>query len=191
MPEEDIRPVDLSWIPRELLNMAEEFRVLVMTELGAELRNGLPCIPLSRDEIKATINKQYEQDGRKVLQLLDSVGSESAGILEKLQITRGIAITALSILRDKREGQVKLLSISRRTRFKFHFHGVLVSTMCPNTHYGMPCGRGDSFEHLLACYNLRNEGKQGSDAIDFLVKLARVTVASGQGSPAPTYVIAR
>ena len=93
-----------------------------MTSLGLEWRKKLPRIPLTREEIKATANRQREQDGIRAMQLLDSIQSEPAGIIKSLQLSKEIVKTAMSILRDKHAEQINLISILSGTRFKFHFH---------------------------------------------------------------------
>ena len=93
-----------------------------MTSLGVVWRKKLPRTPLTREEIKATVNRQCEQDEMRVMQLLGSIRSESAVIIKRLQLSGEIVITSMSILRDMHAEQINLISILSGTRFKFHFH---------------------------------------------------------------------
>ena len=188
LPEEEMRPNELPWITRELLHMVEEFRTLALVDLGPVWRKKLPGIPVTRNEIKGTVGKQIEQDELKVIKLLESIHSESAGIIEQLQLTKEIVIAALSVLREKHEAQINLISILTGTRFKYHFHGVVVPTFGPNRQYGRTYGEEDGFKHMSHCYGLEAQVRQGPEAIDFLAKLARQTVTKEPSRPTPMYI---
>ena len=146
---------------------------------------------MTGDEKKTIVNKQYEQDELKALQLLGPIHSESAAFIEKLQLPKEDITTVLSVLRAKHDGQINLIGILNETRFKTHFHGFLVPTSCRSKHYSGICGKEDTFAHLLDCYGLRRKLVKGSAAMDFLIEMARRTVTSEPGKAAPTYVISK
>ena len=114
----------------------------------------------------------------------------SAAIILKLDSTREIINEALSKLRLRHREQVNLLSILCGTRYKYYHKGTLLPTWCPNKHNGQICGRTDTFEHMLLCYNLRQQMATGPDAISFLVKMAKRTLPRGKdvNHPRPRYV---
>ena len=95
---------------------------------------------------------------------------------------------ALALLKDNHKAQVNLISIICGTRFKYHFHSVLVPTRCPNDYYGKPCGKMDSFEHLLTCYGLRKRNREGPAIVEFLVLMATRALTKNPGKPMPMYV---
>ena len=63
------------------------FRTLAMPGLAQGSIGGLPSIP-STKEIKFVVSKQYGRDELEVIQLLESSGSETAGVIEKRQPAR-------------------------------------------------------------------------------------------------------
>ena len=156
--------------------------------MGTEWEHTLPRVPLTKRELKQVVRLQWEGDEILAIRQLAEVGSVSAGILTRLQLTREIAHMTMSMLRKERAAQVTLLSILGGTRFKHPFHGVLVPTMCPRMRNGNRCGAEDSYEHLLRCYGLRRRERMGVDALDFLVLTARKAIPPVPGMVNPMYV---
>ena len=171
----------MPWINQELLRIAEEFRSLTQPGLGATWRRSLPAIPLSKLEIKALLKTQYETDELKALDLLKELGSDSAGVITGLQLTREIVSIAIAELKHDHRAQINLLRILSGVRFKYAAYGTLVPIQCPNSFYGRQCRKEDSYEHMLACYGLDALAQKGPLAIPFLTKMAKRT------KPGPYY----
>lgn len=182
-------PTDMPLVYQDVLRVAEEFRVLALPTLGEGWVDTLPRVPLSKQELKVLVRQQYEADELLVLRELAVLGSESARIITSLELTREIVQVTMTLLRHRRDAQVTLASVLGGTRFKHAIHGVLVPTRCPHSRYGAVCGREDSFEHLLDCYNLRSQLRKGVEAIDFLVKLAKTVISATPGRSVPLYVL--
>ena len=188
LPMETETPTDLPVYHSRVLAVFEEFRQFALPALGAEWEHKLPRVPLTKQELKRVVRRQWENDEILAIRQLAEVGSVSAGILTRLQITREIVHLTMSMLRRERAAQVTLISILGGTRFKHHFHGVLVPTRCPKLRNGRRCGSEDSYEHLLRCYGLRRYERTGPDALDFLVLMARKAIPPVPGMVDPMYV---
>ena len=172
----------------QVLTMLEEFRQIALPRLGMEWANTLPRVPLTKAELKQVVKRQWERDETAALRQLADLGSVSAGIITRLELTREIIQMATSILRTERAAQVTLMSILGGTRFKAYFHGVLVPTKCPHKKRRGICGEEDSYEHLLWCYWLENREQKGPDSLDFLVAMARKTIPQIPGTAQPMFV---
>ena len=59
------------------------------------------------------------------------------------------------------------------TRFRVLIKGETYHTKCPKTY----CFERDSLRHLLGYYGLSERVEFGADAVPFLVKMARVSLA--------------
>ena len=145
-------------------------------------------IPLTMEEVTTAVMKQYERDELQALQLLESLNSESAEIITKLSLTREAIKLALMVLKDNHKAQINLMNIICGTRFKYHFHGVLVPTRCPNKYHGRKCNETDSLEHLLRCYGLQKIDREGPMIVEFLTIMATRTITEEPGKPAPMYI---
>ena len=178
----------MPWRSKELLRIAEEFRTHALPKLGSPWSHSLPLIPLTKSEVSELLKKQQQEDETLALRQLGELDSVSAKIILRLKLTREIITTVLSRLRMRHAEQVNLLSILCGTRFKYYYQGTLLPTWCPNTFGGTTCARNDSFEHLLICYDLRRHMKQGPEAVDFLILMAKRTKPPGPQRPRPRYI---
>ena len=122
---------------------------------------------------------------------LESIGSESAALINRLELTRPIIEEPMRLLRHSHAAQVNLANVLCGTRFKHSFSGVLVPTECQNRSGGrtLACGREDSFEHMMACYRLQDERATGAEAIPVLIKLATRTMPIVPGVNLPKYIL--
>ena len=84
----------------------------------------------------------------------------------------------MSLLREDHTAQINLASTLRGTRFKYYFPGALVPNRCPRWRWVRERAARDSFEYLAYCYSLRARVAGGADDIDFLVRLATVTLTA-------------
>ena len=170
-----------------MLEMSDNFRVMALSTLSGAWAKKLPGIPMSRNELKQALKVQQETDELTVLRLLETLDSESATVLLRLDLTRDIIAAALAQLQHDHPAQVNLLSILGGSRFKYAIHGVLVPTRCPNILFGRPCNKEDSYLHLLECYSLQTEERPGVAAIKFPGLMARRTVTNRPGVPTPRF----
>ena len=182
-------PSDLPMYHLKVLTVFEEFRQIALPILGDDWHRTLPRVPLTKEELKEVVRRQWERDEILALRQLAELGSFSAGIITHLELTREIIHSAMSMLSRDRAAQVTLLSILGATRFKTFFHGVLVPTRCPHVLGGEVCGTEDSYEHLLRCHGLRIHERKGADSLDFLVMMARRAVPAIPGTVMPMYVV--
>ena len=187
---------DLQCLPavqQELLKAAEEFRVIALKLLGGnEWIRGLPRLPLTKQELKDHVKLCMDSDELRHLKKLAELGSESAEIIKKLNLTRGHIAEAMSRLKHSHPAQITLASILCGTRFKFAFQGVLIPTECPNG-WGRKedelCGEEDSFEHLISCHGLRKYIESGPYIVDFLVRMAKRATPMSPGINIPKYIV--
>ena len=170
------------------MRTSEDCRNRALRGLNEEWRNNLPCIPLTKEELKVIVNKQYEL---KAIQLFESICSDSAGVLRLLKLAKEMIIVALSALRDKRKEQVNVLNLLSGARFEFHFHGVLAPTCCKQRRYSRTCKKEDTYEHLLQCYSLTEKLAAGPDMVNFLVNMAKATATEEPDRPIPVYVVSQ
>ena len=117
------------------------------------------------------IEEGYRKDEQQVLTQLMALGSQSAAIICKLQLTREVVAEAIQALRDERRAQSNLLDILSAGRYKTLTKQGLMDTHCPL----QACQQRDSFEHMIRCYDLEKGRKQGAEAVGFLIKMARKT----------------
>ena len=117
------------------------------------------------------ITQCQQRDELRVMTQLVQLGSQSAAIACRLGMTRSILVEALQTLRDERRAQSNLLAVIGATRFKTVTKIGLADTQCPLKH----CGERDSFDHMLQCYDLSSSVECGTNAVPFLVKMARKT----------------
>ena len=126
------------------------------------------------------------------MRMLGELHSESAGIMLRLKLTREIIQEALSRLRFKHAEQVNLLSIICGTRYKYYYQDTLLPTQCPNRHNRVrECGVSDSFNHMLQCYALDRNLRAGMEATDFLVMMAKRTLAKDRKWAKPRFIEGR
>ena len=123
-----------------------------------------------------------------VLRQLSSLGSVSAEIITRLELTRELVRIAYTILKEERRAQVTLAKILSGTRFKYYLNGVLVPTRCPNKFGRGECNQCDSFDHLLRCYGLRKKFKKGADSVKFLILMARRAIPPLNKRTRPMYI---
>ena len=156
---------------RTFLSMAEHFRAAVLNKKTPQWKAHLPVTPCTTEELKQLLGREFQKDEREVLQQLAKIGSLSAAIIIKMQLTRAIVAEAIHNLRDERRVQSNLLEILSAGRFKVPTKQGLMSTHCPLK----ACRQQDSFDHMLKCYDLEDGLRSGPAATDFLVKMARKT----------------
>ena len=137
-------------------------------------------IPLLREEAKAPVRGQMGADERTVFRHLAQLGSRSARLITDLRITRDVVSEALSILRGGRAAQVTLVSILGATRFRVHYDGRILDTVCEGCRV-----RKDSFEHMLQRYELTGQLQRGADSEKFLVHMVRGAKLSPPGVSRP------
>ena len=114
-----------------------------------------------------------------MLRRLLNVGSESADIATRLDLTRGVVRAAMDFLRNGRKVQVNLAGVRTATRLKTLTAGGVVPTKCPKK----LCVTPDSFRHVLECYNLGQGTARGSAAAPLLVIMARAAPIGGRINP--------
>ena len=68
---------------------------------------------------------------------------------------------------------MNLLRILSATRFRILTKGKLYRAKCPKTY----CYSRDSLRHLLECYELTRWVEYGTEGAQFLVRMARVSLA--------------
>ena len=117
------------------------------------------------------IDNGYKKDEHRVLTQLMALGSKSAAIICKLQLTRAVVVEAIQTLCNERKAQSNLLDILSASRYKTLTKQGLMDTHCPL----QACKQKDSFEHMIQCYDLVQDQKRGAEAAGFLVKMARKT----------------
>ena len=178
----------LPWRSREVLRPKDEFRLHAMPRLGTRWIPSLPVLSPTKDEVKSLLERQQCQDESMALRQLDELDSASAEIALKLDLTREIITSTLSRLRMRHAEQVNLLSVLSGSHFEYYHSGTLLPTWCPNERSGPPCGRNDSFQHLLNCYNLRRHFATGPGAVNFPTLLARRTLLKGPKGARPRYI---
>ena len=100
-------------------------------------------------------------------------GSSAAMVIKYLGVTRPTVEEALKILRGERRVQVNLLRILSATRFRVLTKGKIYHTKCPKRY----CFERDSLRHLLECYELTPWVEVGVDGVQFLVRMARASLA--------------
>ena len=188
LPEATEEPAHLPVFRLQVLTVLEEFRQIALPVLGTKWANSLPRVPLTKEELKQVARTQWERDEYIALRQLADLGSVSAGIITRLELTRQVIQMAKSVLRTERAAQVTLMSILGGTRFETHFHGVLVLTMCPRQKRNGTCRREDSYDHLLWRYWLRDREARGADSLDFLVTMARKAIPPIPGTVRPMCV---
>ena len=165
---------------QELYTAAEEFRHTAESVLGGRWFEDLPKVPLTRAEVQELIREQMDRDELMAMRQLATLESESAVIIVDLELTRGVIQEALGRLREDRAAQVTLASILSATRYRIYSHGRRLPTRC-----GKCRNAQDSFGHMIRCYALEGEVARGSQAVEFLVKMARVTKTKPPGLSLP------
>ena len=166
-------PEDLPLIYRDVAMVFEEFRLYALPQMGEHWAKTLPRVPLTREEVKTRLQAQLERDEKLVLRQLKDLGSESASIIIRLDLSRELIQAAMSILREDRPAQITLMTILGGTRFKYAYQGLLIPTSCPRMRGGERCNQQDSFDHLIFCYALQTQLKTGLESVPFLVTMAR------------------
>ena len=129
----------------------------------------------------AEILASYSGDHRRAIRLLSALGSESAAVVERLQLTRKIASVTLSELKAHHGAQINLMRILSGVRFKHAAYGLLVPMRCSNRLYDRRCVAEDSCDHLVRSYRVEPQLPAGPEAIPFLTimaKRARPDIAS-------------
>ena len=167
MPQ-DKTPDEMPLYVREIFTVAEEFRGAAEGELGETWRTLLPRVPLTKIEVKHLLKTRMEVDELRTLRRLAALGSQSAGILTRLEITREMVQEVLRRLRADRAAQVTLATVLAGTRFRVIGATGLVPAGCGKCHV-----MEDSFDHLLACYKLEDLYATGERAVEFLTVLAK------------------
>ena len=175
----DAQEMDL---PMQLfLSVAEHFRIAVLPSVQSPLQPPLPLLPCTTDELREVLEEQFQADEKRVLVQMAELGSISAQIIALLGLSRSVAQEALQDLRDKRRAQCNLLDVPSAARYKTITSEGLVDTHCPIK----ACGSRDSFDHMLACYDLNAQLERGTAAVPFLVRLARKTQILDLETPRP------
>ena len=154
---------------KQILIMAEHFRTFVIPAQPDKWLQELPTIPCTKQEIKLLLEEQQHADERKALDQLQALGSESAGIIKELDLTRAVIAEVMDTLKDERNAQVVLFTILSATRFRTFVNKEMHPTVCPRP----GCMQRDSFWHLVDCNKLRTSIERGADSALFLVHLAR------------------
>ena len=111
------------------------------------------------------------EDEQRVMAQLATLGSLSAAIIRRLQLTRKVLMEATRMLLDERRAQNNLLAVLGASRYKVVTKQGLCDTRCPLRH----CQREDSFDHMLQCYDSESSVEYGAAAAPFLVRMARKT----------------
>ena len=171
LPETFEDPECLSVSVRTFLSMAEHYRMAVLGVQTEAWKQTLPILPYTTEELKTMIENGYKRDEHRVLTQLVALGSQSAAIICRLQLTREVVVEAVQALRDERRAQSNLLDILSASRYKTLAKQGLMDTHCPL----QACQQRDSFEHMIQRYDLESERKQGTEAAGFLVRMARKT----------------
>ena len=151
----------------------------ILRARDSEWRQSLLVVPYNTGEIKQLVEDCRLDDEQKVLAQLATLGSQSAAIVRRLQLTRKVLVEATQILRGERRAQSNLLAVIGATRYKMVTKHGLVDTCCPLRH----CRQKNSFEHMPKCYDLESSVEHGAMAVQFLVKMARKTQIVDEHAP--------
>ena len=152
-------PEGLPLIYQDVVTVFEEFRLYALPRMEERWAQTLPRVPLTKVEIKTRLRTRLESDEQLVLRQIRNLGSVSAGIIVRLELTREMAQAAMSILRDERPAQAALIAILALTRFRYFCRGVLIPTCCRRLIGGESCNGRDTFDHLACCYALQAQLK--------------------------------
>ena len=163
------------------MSIAEHFRTAAATRYMGNWKEKLPCLPCTTGEIKDILLTQFSQDEQTVLTKLAELGSQSAQIITKLQLTREIIKEAPRELRDERRAQNNLLQVLSAARYKMLSLEGLQDTVCPL----QACNSQDTFKHMLLCYDLSDPVQVGAASVTFLTKMARKTQILDPKAPRP------
>ena len=169
--------------------MAADSRAMLLQTAGCGRGNTLPWILRTQAAIENLIGIQRKENVREAIQFLALLGSESSSVINILQKIRGIAVEAPAKFRGNHGAQINLISVPRRQRPGYDFHGVLGPTRRPNGISGEIFSRGDNFNHLIKCYNLQHLMRRGPDAMDFMVTPARRPLPWRQRNLSSTRII--
>ena len=163
------------------MSQAEYFRATILPQQTQKWVEDLPQVPRTTEELRAQLTILYESDERRVLLALAELGSVSASILVYLDLTRDMVAFALKRLHEDRAAQTNLTEILGATRYRILAAGKLYRTMCPKRY----CYQRDSFLHMLDCFHLTDSVKRGSEALPFLLHMARSTKRKEGHPPYP------
>ena len=152
--------------------LAEYFHVVVYGQQNASWKSNLPQIPLTTGDLKKALHTTFERDELRVKKTLAELGSVSASIIFSLRLTRTIVKEAMDALRDNRAEQQNLLSILGASRYEMAHGGGMWHTVCPRNR----CVSRDTFCHTLECYGLLEAVRRGSEAVPFLIEMAKKTL---------------
>ena len=163
------------------MSVAEHFRRAIVPQYIDEWNLTLPRLPCTTNELKEATSNRHQQDEQTILTHLAALGSVSAQIITKLQLTRGVVVEALQHLQNERRAQCNLLMILSAARYKMLTKDGLSDTVCPLTR----CNERDTFEHMLQCYDLTTKVERGEAAVNFLIAMARKTQILDPKAPRP------
>ena len=179
IPETFDEPESIPAYLRTFLSLAEHYRIAILTKQSPQWLQKLPAVPLTATEVKEMIAQCQQRDELRVMAQLVQLGSQSAAIVCRLGLTRPILVEALQTLRDERRAQSNLLAVIGATRYKTITKTGLADTRCPLSR----CRKKDSFDHMIQCYDLGPIEEHGTNAVQFLVKMARKTQILDEQAP--------
>ena len=101
---------------RTCLPLAEHFRVAILANRNPVWLRALPMAPLTTAGIKQIAENCPLGDEQRVMSQLVALGSQSAAIICRLQLSRRVMVEALQILRDEGRARSTLLAVIGATR---------------------------------------------------------------------------
>ena len=109
---------------------AEAFRATTLQAMGDEWIRTLPEIPPAKGEVEGLVRRRMETDGQTVFRQLAQLGCASAKLIVDLRMTRGVSKNALYGLQHDRAAQITLALILSATRYRVHYGGRVLNTVC-------------------------------------------------------------
>ena len=88
----------------------------ILATRSPEWLRALPMAPLTTTELKQIAENCPLGDEQRVMSQLVALGSQSAAIIRRLQLSRRVMVEALQILRDEGRARSNLLAVIGATR---------------------------------------------------------------------------
>ena len=117
-----------------------------------------------------------------VLRQLALLGSVSAELSVRLELTRLMIKDAHRLLKDSRAGQITLYSMLGATRFKYYQKIALMQVCCHRCRVTM-----DSYSHTSGRHSMKTEQRAEPESIAFLAALALKVGAAAPGVVPPIF----
>ena len=77
----------LPWIYAEVLKASEELRSILLSTVRSDWSEGLPAVPLTKEESRSLVQQKHQKDEMAVLKILATLQSESTNTIIGMDIT--------------------------------------------------------------------------------------------------------